>query len=648
MKPHPRMNPDLLSLPTLTGQRPASLPGANLAPQPPSHEPASHPPPPGPFPARWVPVIPESAPFTPEQRAWLNGFLAGLFSHVPLPDAGTGPAPKPLEPLTILFGSQTGNAENLAKKIAKEAGQRGFAPTVQELGAFDLARLPAERNLLIVTSTYGDGEPPDNARAFWDKIRTDHAPRLEGVRFSLCALGDRNYPKFCQFGKDLDARLEQLGAQRVHPRQDCDVDFEEPFSAWLAGALNALSNAAGAGPQTAPTTNHAASTAAAGDAPAPTSSTASWSRRHPFPARLILNRKLTRDGSAKDVRHFVVSIAGSGLRYEPGDALGVRPTNDPELVQKLLHLLHAKGSEEVRIPGHPNPTPLRQALLEHLDITRIPESLLAAVAERTQSPELRSLLAPDAADALTRFLAGRQIVDLLALLPGPTFTPGEFVACLRPLQPRLYSIASSPLCHPDEVHITVNIVRYTSHGRQRKGVCSSFLADRVTPDTPLPVYIHANPAFRPPPPDTPLIMVGPGTGIAPFRAFLQHRQAIGARGKNWLFFGDQHAATDFLYEDELSRWVKDGLLTRLDLAWSRDQAEKMYVQHRMLEHASELWRWLEEGAAFFVCGDASRMARDVDAALHKVVQIGGGLSPDQATEYIARLRAEKRYCRDVY
>ncbi|MGA4645046.1 sulfite reductase subunit alpha [Limisphaera sp. 4302-co] len=642
------MNPDLLSLPSLTGERPASIPGANLAPQPPSHEPPSHTPAPGPFPGRWIPVIPESAPFTPEQRAWLNGFLAGLFSHVPLPDPGTSPAPKPLEPLTILFGSQTGNAENLAKKIAKEAGQRGFAPTVRELGACDLARLPAQRNLLIVTSTYGDGEPPDNARAFWDKIRADHAPRLEGVRFSLCALGDRNYPKFCQFGKDLDARLEQLGAQRVHPRQDCDVDFEEPFSAWLAGALNALSNAAATAPQTAPTTNHAASTAAAGAPPARTSSTPSWSRRHPFPARLILNRKLTRDGSAKDVRHIVVSIAGSGLRYEPGDALGVRPTNDPELVQELLQLLHAEGSEEVRIPGHPNPTPLRQALLEHLDITRIPESLLAAVAERTQNPELRSLLAPDAADALTRFLAGRQIVDLLALLPGPTFTPGEFVACLRPLQPRLYSIASSPLCHPDEVHLTVNIVRYTSHSRQRKGVCSTFLADRVTPDTPLPVYIHANPAFRPPPPDTPLIMVGPGTGIAPFRAFLQHRQAIAARGKNWLFFGDQHAATDFLYEDELSRWLKDGLLTRLDLAWSRDQAGKVYVQHRMLEHASELWRWLEEGAAFFVCGDASRMARDVDAALHKVVQIGGGLSPDQATDYIGRLRSDKRYCRDVY
>ena len=648
MKPHPRMNPDLLSLPSLTGERPASLPGANLAPQPPSHEPPSQPPAPGPFPGRWVPVIPESAPFTPEQRAWLNGFFAGLFSHVPLPDPGTGPAPKPLEPLTILFGSQTGNAENLAKKIAKEAGQRGFAPTVQELGACDLARLPAQRNLLIVTSTYGDGEPPDNARAFWDKIRADHAPRLEGVRFSLCALGDRNYPKFCQFGKDLDARLEQLGAQRVHPRQDCDVDFEEPFSAWLAGALNALSNAAATAPQTAPTINHAASTAAAGAPPAHTTSTPSWSRRHPFPARLILNRKLTRDGSAKDVRHFVVSIAGSGLRYKPGDALGVRPTNDPELVQELLQLLHAEGSEEVRIPGHPNPTPLRQALLEHLDITRIPESLLAAVAERTQNPELRSLLAPDAADALTRFLAGRQIVDLLALQPGPAFTLEEFIACLRPLQPRLYSIASSPLRHPDEIHLTVKIVRYTSHGRQRKGVCSTFLADRVTPDTPLPVYIHANPAFRPPPPDTPLIMVGPGTGIAPFRAFLQHRQATGARGRNWLFFGDQHAATDFLYEDELLRWLEDGLLTKLDLAWSRDQAEKVYVQHRMLEHASELWRWLEEGAAFYVCGDASRMARDVDAALHKVVQIGGGLSPDQASEYIGRLRADKRYCRDVY
>jgi sulfite reductase (NADPH) flavoprotein alpha-component len=654
-----------------------------------------------------VPVLPESAPFTPEQRAYLNGFLAGLFSRAPVAGAAAAPpaAAHPLAPLAILFGSQTGNSEKLAKRIAKEAGRHGFAPTIHDLARYPTAQLVSESRALIVTSTYGDGDPPDNAKAFWDSLASDAPPQLPNLRFSVCALGDLNYAKFCGFGKDLDARLEKLGATRVHSRVDCDVEFEEAFVKWLHGALAALAEAAqpltpalspsegerenrvqlagkretdisSVATRISESTQRLSPLPPGGGENSPNQDVALWtpetpphpasshplphrgrgqgagervtySRANPFPARLLTNRKLNAPGSGKDVRHFEIALAGSGLTYEAGDALGVVPQNDPALVSELLVALGMDGEEAV--PGKTGlPVPLREALARHYEITRIPKPLLEALAARTGDDRLKQVTAPQANGELTKFLWGREIIDLLLAHPEAKFSPAQFVAWLRKLQPRLYSIASSPRVHPGEVHLTISALRYESLGRIRAGVCSTFLADRVKPDTPVPVFVHPNQAFRPPAPDTPLIMVGPGTGIAPFRAFLEERGATGAAGENWLFFGDQKYSTDFLYREDIESFQKDGLLTRLDLAWSRDQAQKIYVQHRLLEHAREVFDWLEQGAAFYVCGDASRMAKDVDAALREVIRRAGAKSSEQADAYVKQLQAARRYQRDVY
>lgn len=597
-----------------------------------------------------VPYIPENAPFSPEQRAYLNGFLAGLFSHVPATPGNTArpctPAPN-LKTLAILWASQTGNCENLAKKAAREAGTKGFAPTVYDLAQFSPARLAAERHVLVIASTYGDGEPPDNAQSFWNALSGDTAtlPCLSNTRFSVCALGDSNYPRFCAFGKALDDRLAALGAGRVHPRVDCDVDFEAPFAQWLSAALGALSATADATPAPASSaTVDAAPAATDSSAPAPAPQ---WSKSNPFPAPLRQSRSLSGTGSAKDVRHIVFELAGSDLAYEPGDALGVVPRNDPGLVDELIAALHLDPAAPVPIPGGGS-LPLRDALQEAYEITRIPKPLLELYSRRTNDVELLKVTSPEANGELTRFLHGREVIDLVLAHPSVALNAAEFVATLRKLQPRLYSIASSPRQHPGEVHLTVGTVRYETLGRQRRGVCSTFLADRAPLGGLVPVFVHANKAFRPPADDVPLIMVGPGTGIAPFRAFLEDRLARGASGRNWLFFGDQRASTDFLYRDEIEAFHTNGLLTRLDLAWSRDQGHKVYVQDRMRAAAAELWSWLEAGAAFYVCGDASRMARDVDAALHDVVKLGGGKTPDEAAEYVRRLQSTHRYRRDVY
>ncbi|MBI5801797.1 MAG: sulfite reductase subunit alpha [Verrucomicrobia bacterium] len=596
-------------------------------------------------PANFVPVLPDNAPFTSEQRAYLNGFLAGLFSRAPQPDlAAPAVESKPLTPLTILFGSQTGNAENLSKRIAKEAGKRGFAPTIQDLGKYATAQLVSESALLVVTSTYGDGEPPDNARAFWEFLSSDAAPKLAQTKFSLLALGDSNYPKFCAFGKSVDEQLEKLGAVRVHSRTDCDVEYEEPFAKWLDGALNAL--APGESKKCLVISNQSE---AATDAPTPTPSLiTNYSKSRPFPAPLLANVRLNGEGSAKDTRHFAFSLEDSGLSYEAGDALGVRATNCAELAEELVRALGRSGEEPV--PDRDGKeTPLREALIHHYEITRIPSPLLKAVAERSGDEELQKLTAPGGNGELTKFLWGREIIDLLHGHPAAKFAPTEFVALLKKLQPRLYSISSSPKAHPGEVHLCVGVVRYDSLGRARKGVCSTFLAERVPAGGVVPVFVHHNKNFRPPAnPDAPMIMVGPGTGIAPFRAFLEERRAAGAKGRNWLFFGDQRASTDFLFREEVEAMRHDGTLTRLDLAFSRDQTEKIYVQTRMTEHAKELYAWLEEGGGFYVCGDASRMAKDVDAALHKVIQTAGGKTAEQAAEFVSVLKKDRRYQRDVY
>jgi sulfite reductase (NADPH) flavoprotein alpha-component len=596
-----------------------------------------------------VPCLPENAPFTPEQRAYLNGFLAGIFSRAPAPAGVVHSAAQTdtLAPLSILFGSQTGNAENLAKRIAKEAGKRGFAPTVHDLATYPTAQLASEERVLIITSTYGDGEPPDNAKAFWSFLNGAAAPKLAQTRFSLCALGDSNYPKFCGFGKDVDLRLESLGAQRVHTRADCDVEFEEPFAKWLNEALTKI------GTRQANTENRVPENPQVSE-PHPASSGTSpstapkYSRSNPFPAALVVNKPLNAPGSSKDTRHFEFALDGSGLAYEAGDVLGVVPTNCPELVEDILMALRSSGDETV--PGRDGTdSPLREALLRYYEITKIPQPLLAAIAERSGDETLKTLAAPGANGNLAAFLHGREVIDLLSAHPEVKFAPSEFVALLKKLQPRLYSISSSPKANPARVHLTVNIVRFESLTRRRKGVCSTFLAERAEPAATVPVFVHANKNFRPPASgETPMIMVGPGTGIAPFRAFLQERRATGAKGKNWLFFGDQHSATDFMYRDEMETMLHDGVLTKLDTAFSRDQAEKIYVQHRMRQHAKELFAWLQAGAHFYVCGDGKRMAKDVDEALHEVVQVAGGRTKEQAADYVSCLRNEKRYQRDVY
>ncbi|MBI2929788.1 MAG: sulfite reductase subunit alpha [Verrucomicrobia bacterium] len=608
-----------------------------------------------------VPVLPDTAPFTPEQRAYLNGFLAGLFSPPPGPAVSNLPPQitesKPLTPLTILFGSQTGNAEGLAKRAAKEASRRGFAATVCELAQYPREKVTSEERLLIITSTYGDGEPPDNAKALWEFLARDDAPRLPQLKFSVLALGDSNYPKFCECGKKFDRRLEELGAQRVAARVDCDVGFEAAFAEWLGDVLAALAQrgedtapypaeAGRAGcPQPAAGVTTARIERRAGDS-APYHN--GYSRQNPFPARLVTNRPLNAAGSAKDTRHFELALDESGLSYEAGDALGVMPSNCPALVEELIRALACTGDEAVPAPDS-REVSLREALAAHYEITRIPQPLLQAVAERSGDALLNRLAAPGVNGELTEFLWGREIIDLLLAHPHVKFTPQEFLTLLKKLQPRLYSISSSPKAHPGHVHLTVGVLRYESLGRARKGVCSTFLADRVGAETLAPVFVQPNKSFRPPTDgDRPMIMVGPGTGIAPFRAFLQERQAIGARGQNWLFFGDQRGATDFLYRDELETFLRDDTLKRLDVAFSRDQPEKIYVQHRMLEQAGELFTWLEEGAHFYVCGDAKRMAKDVDAALHRVIQTAGGHTAGQAADYVRRLQAGKRYQRDVY
>ena len=581
-----------------------------------------------------APFIPDTAPFTPAQRAWLNGFLAGMY---PGGTAAQAAAPaSTAKTVNIYFGSESGNCEALSKQIAKAAKKQGFESKAIGLDKIKLASLAKESFALIVTSTFGDGEPPSNAITFHEELNAENAPSLANLHYSVLSLGDTNYEQFCKFGIDVDARLAALGAKRLYERADCDVAYEEAAAAWQTGVFNVIDA------MSAPQASSAPSTAVE----APPEVEAGFSKKNPFPATLLTNRKLTADGSAKETRHYEISLAGSGLTYDVGDALGVVPTNCPALVEDLLGALNRDGEEAVPTPDGGEAS-LRTALLRHYEITKIPAQLLKAIAEQSSDKTLADLMAPEAKEALGHYLWGREIIDLLADFSSVTFTPTDFISHLRKLQPRLYSISSSIHAFPEQVHLTVAAVRYDSFGRPRKGVCSTFLADRAT--GAVPVFVHVSKGFRlPASGDTPIIMVGPGTGIAPFRAFLHDRRATGAKGKNWLFFGDQKASTDFLYRDELDAMLADGHLTRLDTAFSRDQEAKIYVQHRMAENAAELWKWLEEGAHFYVCGDASRMAKDVDLALHNAIETAGGKSSADAAAYVAKLKSDKRYQRDVY
>ncbi len=569
--------------------------------------------------------------FDPLQRGWLSGFLASAGSAVA---AAPVPAATQAGKLVVLFGTESGNSETLADRAVKEAKKRGFQAVMRNMADLAPADLAKVTNLLVIVSTWGDGEPPDAAVSFYKEFMATSVA-LGSVRFSVCALGDTSYEKFCQTGKDIDARLETLGAKRVADRQDCDVDYEEAFSSWLAGSLAAL----------APV--NAAPVIAVAEASAVVPA-AEYGKRNPFPAEVLDVVMLNGEGSLKETLHLELSLEGSGLSYEPGDAVAVVPVNAPDVVQSLLDAAKLTGNEGVEVKGAGRRR-LADALREDFDITGLSRNVLTKLAEATGSSSLKALLADDAKERLKGYVAGREIVDAI-LDYAPTGLSADVLAGIfRKLPPRLYSIASSPLTHPDEVHLTVAAVRYQTHGRPRKGVCSTYLADLVKPGDITSLFIQPNKNFRLPENGAaPIIMVGPGTGIAPFRAFVEHRAALGCTGKSWLFMGDQHYLYDFLYQLEWQDHLKNGTLTRLDVAFSRDQPEKVYVQNRMKEHAKDLYAWLQEGAHFYVCGDATRMAADVHEALVSIVAEQGGLSHDAAESYVEDLKKSKRYQRDVY
>ncbi|MDW8847572.1 sulfite reductase subunit alpha [Erwinia sp. MMLR14_017] len=582
-----------------------------------------------------IPYIPEDAPFNGDQKYWLAGFLAGLHSRLLVLEdnkqvAGTTAAAT--TQLHILFGSQTGNAEALAQNAAKAARAQGLVPVVQGLGEVDIEVFATMRHVLIITSTYGEGEMPDNAQLFWQAISASTAPRLEQMHFAVLAIGDTGYDGFCQAGKFIDMRLEQLGAKRVSDRIDCDIDYEEPSNQWIATSMPQFAASAGS-----------SGTALENLPEAPV--IPGSNKQNPYAAALITNKRLSGANSGKDIRHFEFDLTDSGLKYEAGDALGVIPVNDPSLVSLLLTQLNS--DYETPVSGFDRS--LGDLLTYQFEISEPSRKLIEWVGQNTTNQELRHVLQHDDKEALGVWLWGKDTLDLLQLELTRSLSIPEFVALLRPLQHRAYSISSSSKAHPNQVHLTIATLRYQSAGRVRSGVCSSYLAERVGRGEKPAIFISPNKSFRVPANgEAPLIMVGPGTGIAPFRAFLQERQTVGASGKNWLFFGDQHQEHDFIYRDELLAWQESGLLTHLDLAFSRDQSSKIYVQNRMMEQGAELFAWLEQGGYFYVCGDASRMAKDVDKALYQVIMQFGGMSAERANDYVDQLKKEKRYLRDVY
>ncbi len=583
--------------------------------------------------------LPDDAPFDKAQREILSGFLRDcsveqrswlgklLGAGIKIPESrATGN-------LLVLYGTESGNSEELAARSAKLAKGRGFKTTLKNMSESVPEDLSQTENLLVVVSTWGEGDPPESAEEFCDKLMSGEVD-LSGIKYSVCALGDTSYEHFCKVGKDVDQQLEKFGAKRVTPRVDRDVDFEEPYEEWIERALEELGGAA---------TNASEAISTAVAAPS-----LEYGKKNPFPARILDKVLLNAPGSEKEIWHLELSLEGSGLSYEVGDSLGVVPTNADDVVDSLLKAAGLTGDEVVRTRSSGDKV-LRQALREDYDITALSRKVASAWQAYCGSEELENLLDKDSRQLFKDWSWGRQIVDLLREFPASKTEAQHLVDILRMLPARLYSISSSPREHDGEVHLTVAAVRYEGYGLARKGVASTCLADLVGEGDTVPVFVTPNKRFRLPENDTlPIIMVGPGTGVAPFRAFVEDRSTREGSGPTWLIFGDQRFTYDFLYQLEWQDHLKSGALTRLDVAFSRDQPEKIYVQDRIREKGKEIWDWLEKGAHFYVCGDASRMAPDVHAALLEVIQSWGDRTPEAAETYLGELKSNGRYQRDVY
>ncbi|EAB2698895.1 NADPH-dependent assimilatory sulfite reductase flavoprotein subunit [Salmonella enterica] len=571
---------------------------------------------------------------TPEQLAWVSGYFWGVLN----PRSGAvavTPAPEGKMPgITLISASQTSNARRVAEALRDDLLAANLNVTLVNAGDYKFKQIASEKLLVIVTSTQGEGEPPEEAVALHKFLFSKKVPKLTDTAFAVFGLGDTSYEFFCQSGKDFDSILAELGGERLLDRVDADVEYQAAASEWRARVVDVLKSRA---PVAAP--SQSVATGAVNDI-----HTSPYTKDAPLTATLSVNQKITGRNSEKDVRHIEIDLGDSGLRYQPGDALGVWYQNDPALVKELVELLWLKGDESVTVDG--KALPLAEALEWHFELTVNTANIVENYATLTRSEPLLPLVGDKA--QLQHYAATTPIVDMVRFSPAQ-LDAQALIDLLRPLTPRLYSIASAQAEVESEVHITVGVVRYDIEGRARAGGASSFLADRVEEEGEVRVFIEHNDNFRlPANPQTPVIMIGPGTGIAPFRAFMQQRAADGAEGKNWLFFGNPHFTEDFLYQVEWQRYVKEGLLSRIDLAWSRDQKEKIYVQDKLREQGAELWRWINDGAHIYVCGDARRMAADVEKALLEVIAEFGGMDLESADEYLSELRVERRYQRDVY
>ena len=578
-----------------------------------------------------APLLPSTAPFheeqiaalnrvisvtTAEQRAWLSGYLAGLQAANDPHAVSPAAPPAKRAPLTILFGTESGNAEALAAQVRKAATKLGFAPKVQDMADFTPAQAAATENLVVIASTWGEGDPPQRAVDFYEALLADDAPRFEKTRFAVLALGDRAYAQFCEIGRKIDERLAALGGARITDRIDCDLDYETPATGWIDSTLERLNAEVGT-KEVGASVIHVDFARPGADAP---------SRARPFEAEITESIRLTGSRSTSDTHHVAVSLEGSAIQYEPGDSLGVVPSNDAALADAVL-----------KAAGLTADAKLRDALIDRLDITTLTVKQMEDFARETGATPLP-------ADWAT----GRQIIDLLETVPG-ALTAEQLTTLLRPLPPRYYSIASSRKAVGEEAHLLVAGLRYASHGRERAGVASIDITARHREGDKLKVFLRPNQHFRLPTDNNrPIIMVGPGTGLAPFRGFLQEREATGATGRNWLVFGHRNYTHDFLYQLELQDWLKSNLLTRLDVAFSRDQPEKRYVQDAMWDARGDLYAWLKDGAALYVCGDANAMAKDVHATLLRILADQGKQDEAAAKAELDGIRRDGRYLRDVY
>ena len=572
--------------------------------------------------------------FTPTQLAWVSGYFWGMLNQQPGAVVSAPAQAVEAPAITLISASQTGNARRVAEALRDDLQAAQLNVKLVNAGDYKFKQIAGEKLLVVVTSTQGEGEPPEEAVALHKFLFSKKAPKLDGTAFAVFGLGDTSYEFFCQSGKDFDSKLAELGGERLLDRVDADVEYQAAAAEWRARVVDVLKARA---PTAAPA--QLATSGAVNEI-----HTSPYTKEAPLTATLAVNQKITGRDSEKDVRHIEIDLGDSGLRYQPGDALGVWYQNDPALVKELVELLWLKGDEPVTVEG--KTLPLAQALEWHFELTVNTANIVENYATLTRSETLLPLVGDKA--QLQHYAATTPIVDMVRFSPAQ-LDAEALIGLLRPLTPRLYSIASSQAEAENEVHVTVGVVRYDIEGRARAGGASSFLADRVEEDGEVRIFIEHNDNFRlPANPQTPVIMIGPGTGIAPFRAFMQQRAAEGAEGKNWLFFGNPHFTEDFLYQVEWQSYVKEGVLSRIDLAWSRDQQQKIYVQDKLREQGAELWRWINDGAHIYVCGDANRMAKDVENTLLEVIAEYGAMDAEAADEFLSELRVERRYQRDVY